>query len=162
MERKIYNKPFMVKEQFMPQDYVAACTVFIPAANVGQAFWIDLVHSNGSGGSGYTYSKGPDDIVDEATVESCLGGAIGPANTHFHNTWYENMTVWKKTTSSSIPSGCHYSTGYNGTKYFEPIAGLSNVAIYVGRDRHIWIFNGNDGLKPDNPQFYPTVNKTYS
>ena len=25
MERKIYNKPFMVREQFLPQDFVAAC-----------------------------------------------------------------------------------------------------------------------------------------
>ena len=25
MEKKIYSKPFMVKEQFVPQDYVAAC-----------------------------------------------------------------------------------------------------------------------------------------
>ena len=157
MEKKNYNKPFLVREQFVPQDFVAACTVFIPAANVGQPFWVDLVHD-----LGYNYSIGPDGIVDDADVESCLGGAIGPGKVHFHNVWYENMTIWKKTTSSSVPSGCHYSTGYHGTKYFEPIAGLSNVAIYVGSDRHIWIFNGNDGLKPTNPEFYPTTQKTYS
>ena len=152
-----YSKPLMLREKFVPQEYVAACNMFIPAAHIGQAFWVDLVHDDG-----YNYSKGPDDIVDEATVESCTNGDIGPSKTHFHNTWYEHMTLWKKTKSGSVPTGCHYSTGYNGTRYFEAIAGFSNVAIYVGRDRHIWIFNGNDGAMPSNPEFYPTTNKTFS
>ena len=146
----------MLSEKFVPQEFVAACNVFLPAQNVGQTFWVDLVHD-----LGYNYSQGPDDIVDDADVESCLGGGMGPAMIHFHNVWYENMTLWKKTTSSSVPSGCHYSTGSNGRKYFEPMTGFTNVAIYVG-NRGIWIFNGNDGHKPDDPQLYPTTNKTFS
>ena len=51
---------------------------------------------------------------------------------------------------------------YSDTHYFTPITGFTNVAIYVGSGRHMWIFNGNDGLKPENPEFYPTTNKTYS
>ena len=67
MERKIYNKPFMVREQFLPQDFVAACTVFLPVEKVGTDFWIDLVHSDG-----YNYTIGPDGKADEQNVEHLL------------------------------------------------------------------------------------------
>lgn len=155
MEKKIYNKPFMVREQFVPQNYIAACNVFIPAENVGRDFWVDLVHSNGNS---YNYSIGPDGIADEQNVEHCLQGSTAPTNVYFHNVWYQNMTLYKKEVTSH-DSG---RTRYSDTHYFTPITGFTNVAIYVGSGRRMWIFNGNDGLKPENPEFYPTVNKTYS
>lgn len=153
MERKIYNKPFMVREQFLPQDFVAACTVFLPVENVGTDFWIDLVHSDG-----YNYTIGPDGKADEQTVEHCLQGSTAPTNVHFHNVWYQNMTLYRKEVTSH-DSG---RTLYSDTHYFTPLSGFSNVAIYVGNGRRMWIFNGNDGLKPDNPQLYPTSDKTFS
>lgn len=151
--KNFYSKPLMVVEQFTPQDSVAACTVFLPVENIGTDFWVDLVHS-----LGYNYSKGPDGIADEANVEHCLKGSSAPTNVHFHNTWYENMALYRKIVTSHDSGTTPYSDGHT----FTPITGFTNVAIYIGSGRRMWIYNGNDGLMPENPSFYPTPNKTFS
>ena len=50
MERKIYNKPFMVREQFDPQEYCAACEITVtalPSETVTSALRLDGFPANG-------------------------------------------------------------------------------------------------------------------
>lgn len=56
MERKIYNKPLLVREQFVPQDYVAACesiTISSEVSSKRNYLRIDIDH-DGHFGSGAT------------------------------------------------------------------------------------------------------------
>ncbi len=152
MEKKIYSEPVMAVELFTPNQFVAACgDDWIPAEQIGSTFWADVVKENWSG---YTY--GPDGIINESTVESFLYGhapnaATGAEANLLRGHWFENMTLYKKVTSVSIPSG----TSYTNTRYMQPMSGYEDVAIYItkGGVAKVWIYTGNNGNKPTNPDW---------
>lgn len=155
--RKEWGSPMGKVQMFTPQEYVAACGIFVPVGNYGNNVWIDVVN-----GSGYYYTYGPDGTIDEATMESFNNG-FAPAGLKSsawidsHGHWYEHMTIYKKNTSSSIPSGAQYSN----TNYMTPV--LTNVAVYIGKKGVIsMVYAENSGLKPDDPNLVPTADKTFS
>lgn len=152
MEKKIYSEPVMAVELFTPNQFVAACgDDWVPASQWGKDFWADVVHDDG----GQYYSYGPDGIINSSTVEffdngtppnAALGAEAGLLKGH----WFENMTLYKKLTTT-IPSG----TRYTNTTYMRPYTGYENVAIYItkGGASKVWIYKGNNGLKPTNPDW---------
>ncbi len=128
MERKIYNKPFLVREQFMPQDYVAAC---IP---VGQGFHVDFYSGIG------TYGK-----YDGLNTER-VTGAFGPAELKKHKgesftvdiyRWckqekpdYEGDHNWDELWTAAT---CNHSYGTSG-----PSGGGRSYSWYDGHDSYGW------------------------
>ena len=151
MEKKIYSEPVMAVELFTPNQFVAACgDHWEPATKLGKTFWADVVHDSGR------YSYGPDGIIDSKNAEEFLhGGApsgdLGYDASLLKGHWFENMTLYKKATSRSIPSG----TQYSNREWMLPMDGYENVAIYItkGGISKVWIYTGNNGLKPTNPDW---------
>ena len=137
--RKEWGSPISKIQMFTPQEFVAACGEVIEAKKIGEDFWVDLVRA-----VGYNYTQGPDGIANEANVEHCLGGAIGPTNVYIHNVWYENMTLYKH-----IGSGDADGHSYSDLAHFRPLTGYDDVAIYVASGRVTYIIKGTDGLKPE-------------
>ncbi|MBR6988567.1 MAG: hypothetical protein IKH95_01910 [Bacteroidaceae bacterium] len=152
MEKKIYSEPVMAVELFTPNQFVAACgDDWIPATQLGKNFWADVVHDGGYAG----YSYGPDGIINSSNAEFFNAGHAPNGGTGFdanllRGHWFENMTLYKKV-STSIPSGSRYTN----TNYMVPMSGYENVAIYItqGGVSKVWIYTGNNGNKPTNPDW---------
>lgn len=154
--KKQWGKPMIGVQTFTPQEFVAACSIFVPIVNAGSSVWIDVAN-----GSGYYYTYGPDGIIDDASIENFFNGNApnGLQSSAWLNAqghWYEHMTIYKKSAGAptSIPSGAQYSN----TRYMTPV--VENVAVYIGKKGVISVFySGNNGLKPDNPDWQePTKN----
>lgn len=153
MEKKNYFEPVMAVELFTPNQFVAACSDdWIPASQLNKDFWADVVHYSG------VYSYGPDNIIDSSNAEFFNKGHAPNGGTGFDASllkghWFENMTLYKKAPGVvSIPSGSHYTD----TRYMVPLAQkYSNVAIYItqGGVNKVWIYTGNNGNKPTNPDW---------
>lgn len=152
MEKKIYSEPVMAVELFTPNQFVAACgDDWVPATQLGKNFWADVVHDYGNENYGY----GPDGIINSSTVEYFNAGhapnaATGSEASLLKGHWFENMTLYKKV-STSIPSGSRYTD----TRYMVPMSGYEDVAIYItkGGVNKVWIYTGNNGNKPTNPDW---------
>ena len=153
MEKKIYSEPVMAVELFTPNQFVAACgDDWIPATKLGKDFWADVAHDYGREKYGY----GPDGIIDSSNAEffndgHAPNGVTGANLDLLRGHWFENMTLYKKV-STSIQSGSHYTD----TSYMVPLSSkYNNVAIYItpGGVSKVWIYTGNNGLKPTNPDW---------
>lgn len=137
MERKIYNKPFLVREQFMPQDYVAAC---IP---VGQGFHVDFLSGIGTYGK---YDGPNNERVTEAWGPAALKNHKGESFTVDIYRWcdvdkptYQGGGNWDNLWS---PSTCvHVFTNSGPTSAGNP------YSYYDGHDRYGWNYSGGHFVK---------------
>ncbi len=147
MEKKIYAEPAMTVEFFTPKQYVASCDDWVPSDEVFQKeglFWADIAHDNG-----YTYSKGPDGIVNEATVESFANGhASTTARRNGLTGWFEHMTLYTRVGGYNAGS-----SRYNNTSIMRPLTGYENVALFISsKGQTAWIYKGEGGSAPSvNP-----------
>lgn len=119
MERKIYNKPFLVREQFMPQDYVAAC---IP---VGQGFHVDFYSGSGIGTYG-EYDGMNTERVTEAWGPAALKRRNGESFTVDIYRW---CSVQKNKTTNWSPSTCVHKFTDGG-----PTSAGNSYSYYDGQD----------------------------
>lgn len=152
MEKKIYSEPAMAVEFFTPKQYVASCDEWTPAEQIGTTFWADVIN-----GKGYNYTYGPDGIIDNHTVEQfneghAPNGATGSQARILRGHWFENMTLYRDLTGGHFNEG---SDRYNNGRIMQPITGYEDVAIYItkGGVAKVWIYTGNGGNKPTNPDW---------
>lgn len=134
MERKIYNKPFLVREQFMPQDYVAAC---IP---VGQGFHVDFLSGIGTYGvyDGVNFER-----VTEAWGPAALKSHKGESFTIDLYRWCARAkpTYWGDNNWDELwtPSTCNHRYTNGG-----PTTSGNAYTYYDGHDRDGWNYlNGH-------------------
>ena len=127
MERKIYNKPFLVREQFMPQDYVAAC---IP---VGQGFHVDFLSGIGTYGK---YDGSNNERVTEAWGPAALKSHKGESFTVDIYRW---CSVQKNKITNWSPSTCVHKFTNGG-----PTSAGNSYSYYDGRNGSYWNYvNGH-------------------
>lgn len=137
MERKIYNKPFLVREQFMPQDYVAAC---IP---VGQGFHVDFLSGIGTYGK---YDGPNNERVTEAWGPAALKSHKGESFTVDIYRWcdVDKPTNWGGSNWDDLwsPSTCvHVFTNSGPTSAGNP------YSYYDGHDSYAWNYSGGHFVK---------------
>lgn len=158
--RKEWGSPISKIQMFTPQEFVAACDIFIPVGQISGVFWADMVRDNG-----YTFSLGKDGKFSGNTMEEFNDGYAPSAlqstayGVDARRQWFSNMTLYTKNPRhTSIPS----DTPYTDTEYFTPMSGYTNVAIYIGpKAVGSYIYKGNGGNVPDDPDMlHPT--KTFS
>ena len=139
MERKIYNKPFLVREQFMPQDFVAACTNYESPSQVagGGVFFADIFNANasyeGSYGTGDGKCQSANEAFDGNRYPGFAPGGASNSN-HFGHGWYRGVSLYRS--NSTTANGKMYNTSS-----FYVIAGYANVDIYIGKNNtnaYIW------------------------
>ena len=151
MEKKQYSKPLLAAERFTPQEFMAACEVFIPAGKIGSVFWADMVHDNG-----YSYSLGKDGYIDSANMEQFHDGSAPTAlmttsyGVDARGRWFEHMTLYRKLVTSHNAG----SDRYTNTSIMSPISGYEDVAIYIGpAGVGAYIYKEGGGAAPSNPDW---------
>ncbi|MBR0432138.1 MAG: hypothetical protein IJK15_00370 [Bacteroidaceae bacterium] len=151
MEKKLYSKPLLTAERFTPQEFTAACEVFIPAGKISNVFWADMVHDNG-----FSYSLGKDGYIDSANMEQFHDGSAPTAlmttsyGVDARGRWFEHMTLYRKLVTSHNAG----SDRYTNTRIMSPMSGYEDVAIYIGPvGVGAYIYRGEGGAAPSNPDW---------
>lgn len=114
MERKSYNKPFMVREQFLPQDFVAACDyeVNINPLPFDRAYSRIDINGNGIFEETYAGGTGPVDYTERGW------DLIGTTHTVLSANSYQiiDVNVYKYT-GPQIGAGEETGSRYDNGKY---------------------------------------------
>ncbi len=129
MENKLsYSKPFMAMEQFVPQEFVAAC---IP---VGAGFHVDFHNTIGRYG---IYDGMNNERVDDAWGPAVLQDKGGQSFTVDIYRWckqkkprYDGDNNWDDLWTAAT---CNHIYSNNG-----PTSGGNSFSYYDGHDRYGW------------------------
>ena len=139
MERKIYNKPFLVREQFEPQEYCATCNVVKPYSYYGEGVYIDIVTGNDQA----VYRPGADDKCQGASAEYFYYGAPSYVKNNFKGVWIEHTTVYKNLQTSA-------QSDYTNTRDWSMLTSKGSVAVYITpKGLNALVFDTGDGSRPN-------------